>query len=33
MELGVLIEGAEVAGRIERHFQGLIDSKVLRIVS
>lgn len=33
MELGVLIEGVEVAGRIEQHFQGLIDSKVLRVVS
>lgn len=31
MELGVLIEGADIPGQIERHFEGLIDAGVLQL--
>lgn len=33
MELGVLIEGQEIATRISRHFNGLIEAGVLQKVS
>ncbi len=33
MEMGLLVQGGDTPGKVERHFEGLVSSKVIRLYS